>query len=131
MLTLGLGMAISVAPLTTAVMNAVDQSDAGTAPGINNAASRIAGVLAVAVFGVILTSVFQHELKRKLDCFGLEPAERARIESQTSKLAAVETENVGEKMAIKEAFVTGYHTTLWMAVGLALASSLAAAKLIP
>jgi EmrB/QacA subfamily drug resistance transporter len=130
LVVLGLGMAICVAPLTTTVMNSVDQNHAGTASGVNNAVSRIAALLAVAAFGALLADAFQSALDRNLNHLGVSPAATAHVEAQRSRLAAAETDDPLARQAIDEAFVAGYRIVLWVASGLAVASSLTAAMMI-
>lgn len=66
MIVLGLGMAITVAPLTTAVVNGVAERQIGIASGINNAVASIASLLFVAVLGTVALNTFGRSLDRHL-----------------------------------------------------------------
>jgi EmrB/QacA subfamily drug resistance transporter len=130
---LGLGMAISVAPLTTTVMNSVSESRAGIASGVNNAISRTAGLLAIAVFGLIMFHVFDACLTQRLDQVGLPTEIRHVLETERTRLAAVDIpQNASEETratirnTVNECFVRGFRRVMLVGSALALMSSLAA-----
>ncbi|MGC1921657.1 MAG: MFS transporter [Acidobacteriaceae bacterium] len=127
---LGLGMAVSVAPLTTAVMNSVPGDQVGIASGINNAVSRTAGLLAVAVFGWVLYASFNGTLDRQLNTMSISRAERNAVDEQRPKLAAATSSDPRILHAVAESFVSGYRVVLWIATGLSLASALSAFLLL-
>jgi MFS family permease len=130
-LVLGIGMAISVAPLTTTVMGAVSERYAGIAAAVNNAVSRVAGLLAIAVLGLALTAVFNTRLDRQLRLLRPPPAVREDIDRQRSRLAAAQTIDSRAQRAIEESFTAGYRLVVLIASALAVAASLSAALLIP
>jgi MFS family permease len=125
-IVLGLGMAISVAPLTTAVMESVPSEEAGVASGVNNAVSRVAGLMAVAVFGLVLTAGFNRALDRSLAQMQLSTSLRQSVDMQRSKLAGAQIGDLAVQRAFDEAFVSGYREVIWCCVGLALLSALSA-----
>jgi EmrB/QacA subfamily drug resistance transporter len=134
---LGLGMAISVAPLTTTVMNSVKASHAGIASGVNNAVSRTAGLLAIAVLGLVMFQAFSGCLDQRLSEIQVPAEIRQSLNSERFKLAAAEipaeaTEETRTvlKQAIQECFVFGFRRVMIIGAALALASSIVAFILI-
>jgi EmrB/QacA subfamily drug resistance transporter len=126
MVLLGIGMAVCVAPLTTTVMDAVDQRQAGVASGVNNAVSRMAGLLAVAVFGLVMYGVFSRTLDRRLARLQMPSAEIRKVDAQKPKLAAMESSDPRVMAEVGESFLFGYRSILWLAVVLALGSAVTA-----
>ncbi len=132
-LVLGIGMAVSVAPLTTTVMNALEKNLAGVASGINNAVSRIAALLAIALFGIVMTQTFNAELARRAQASTVPQAAWEQVLAQRHKLAAIELPAAGtqaEKAAMKTAvglsFLSGFRRVMLLSALLALASALSA-----
>ena len=134
---LGFGMAMTVAPLTTVVMNSVRQERAGTASGINNAVARVAGVMAVAVVGVLMVAAFGGRLNQQIAKMPLPEGAAQEIRMQENRLAGLQlpkglddssTRTV--KSAVAESFLFGFRRIMLLCAGLAAASAAAAAILI-
>jgi EmrB/QacA subfamily drug resistance transporter len=130
---LGIGMTITVAPLTTTVMNAVGPDMAGTASGVNNAVSRTAAVLAVAVFGLVMAWAFDTSMAAALREMQASPELASHMAAQRSRLAAAEApagldpaSAQAVKAAINQAFVAGFRWVMGISAVLALASALSA-----
>jgi EmrB/QacA subfamily drug resistance transporter len=136
-IVMSLGMTVTVAPLTTTVMNAVKQHYVGTASGINNAVSRSAGLMAIAVMGLVMLQVFSNSLTRQIAALPISASLRQLIEVQSGYLAGIKipqgvngsTQELLHQ-AIDQSFVNGFHTAVLICAGLALSSSLVAGLLI-
>jgi EmrB/QacA subfamily drug resistance transporter len=129
---LACGMAITVAPLTTTVMGAVDPHHAGAASGINNAVARVAGLMAVAVFGLVLAKSFDARVGTRLDRLALSPAVREPIDRELAKMAGADLSQIPSlpeperrqvDAIIAEGFVFAFRLVMIGAAGLTLAAA--------
>ncbi|HTL79379.1 MAG TPA: MFS transporter [Candidatus Babeliales bacterium] len=130
---LGLGMAITVAPLTTTVMSSLAQDRAGIASGVNNAVARTASLIAIAVLGVVMLHVFKTSLDHTLISANLQASAAQSLQDQSIKLAAIDIpQNLNSekreviRRAIDESFVFGFRWVTAIAGALAAASALTA-----
>ena len=136
-LVLGLGMTISVAPLTTTVMDSVSEDQSGAASGINNAVARLAGLLAIAMLGIAMQSAFDAQLNKRLTAARLPRPLQAAVQQQRSKLAAIEIPSSVEsetrqqvRHMVDESFVAAFRRVLLTCAALAVISGVAAAGTI-
>ena len=130
---LGIGMTVTVAPLTTTVMNSVGPEQAGVASGINNAVSRVAALLAIAIFGVVLAWIFDSRLHQHLQHADVSPQIAAQLAAQRDRLAGAEIPAgldaavaAALKGVVQESFVAGFRWVMLLAAALALLSAVAA-----
>jgi predicted MFS family arabinose efflux permease len=137
-IVLGFGMAVTVAPLTTVVMSSVSQDRVGTASGINNAVARVAGVLAIAVLGMVMVKAFGSRLNDALAHLQLLPDTLQQLHSDEIRLAGLQVPpgldpsmKTTIRESIGEAFVFGFRIVMLVCAGLSVASAAVAWLMIP
>jgi predicted MFS family arabinose efflux permease len=138
LIVLGFGLAVTVAPLTTVVMNSVNPDRVGAASGINNAVARVAGVLAIAVLGIVMVKAFGAQLDHSLARLSVSPTILHELQTNEIKLAGLQvptdldpaTRNAIKK-SIGEAFVFGFRIVMLICAALSLASAAVAWLMIP
>ncbi|MGH9512681.1 MAG: MFS transporter [Terriglobales bacterium] len=137
-IVLGFGMTVTVAPLTTVVMNSVNQDRVGVASGVNNAVARVAGVLAIAVLGIVMVKAFDSSLSDALSHLSLPTAVQQELHAGEIKLAGLQppsglgpTAEITIRKSIGIAFVFGFRIVMLICAGLSLASTAVAWLMIP
>lgn len=111
---LALGMSLVVAPLTTVVMNSADDDRSGAASGVNNAASRLAGLFAVAIAGSFASLVFAANLDASL------------VDSVMPRFGVLPPHGDPARALIEPAFARAYATGMWLATAWACIAALVA-----
>ena len=137
MVVQGFGMALAITPMTTAALGSVEGEHSGMASGVNNAVTRVAGLLAVAVLGAFIYGAFSLSLDARMERMDMPGDVRSAMEAAKADLGAAEAPaGVNEGMearierAIDESFVAGFRAVMLASAGLALASALIAALLV-
>lgn len=130
-MVMSFGMTLSVAPLTTTVMGSVDERHAGIASGINNAVSRTASLLTIAVLGVVMLASFSQSLDSRSSSSNFSPETKTFLIEQKEKFLSIDTAHIAQpetrlaaEMVIKNSFVDGFRLICFIAAGMALMGAL-------
>jgi len=128
---------VTVAPLTTSVINAVPVRQAGVASGINNAVASVANLLAVAILGAVALAVFNHALDQLIttqsmsaDVVQALTAARGKFVVDGGVAQLQGADRVLAESLIRQSLADGIRIVMWLAAALALASAACAALMI-
>jgi EmrB/QacA subfamily drug resistance transporter len=100
LMVFSIGLTLTVAPLTAAVLSDADEANAGIASGINNAVARVAGLIAIAAIGAVISSQFKSTLDARLAGVPLSPPARAAVtQARQQTLARIDSARVGVAVA--------------------------------
>lgn len=130
---LGFGKALCVAPLSTSVMTSVDEKNVGIASGVNNAVTRTAALLSIAVFGILVLVYFNSRLDMHIEALSLKDYVTEILRDERIKLAAAELPHdidvrMGQHLRgiINHSFLHGFNIILYISAGLCFLSALVA-----
>jgi hypothetical protein len=127
LLVFGLGLSITVAPLTATVLAAADESNAGIASGVNNAIARVAGLVAVAAVGAVVAAQFGSKLDSELGALRSRPDLAQSVESaKREPLARVEPRNAPPQLRARVADATTDASVSAFRVGMGISAALVA-----
>jgi hypothetical protein len=124
-LVFGLGLSATVAPLTATALNSVEERHVGIASGINNGVSRVAGLLAIAVLGAVISGSFGSTVDEKLPASSLSADGQDAVDTAKEKpfgsaptgdLAAAEADRIDA--ATTDGSEKAFHLGLGLAGGL-------------
>ena len=109
----GVGLSMTVAPLTATVLAGADEHNAGIASGVNNAVARVAGLVGVAAVGAVVAASFDAKLDTELEASARsDPAIAAAVEKAKSQPLAVAERPPVVQEATEDASVDAFHLAM-------------------
>lgn len=134
---MGLGVAVSFAPMNTTVMSSVDKSDAGSASGVNKAVARLSGMLSVALLGALAITLFGNELSALMQQNEVPQAiQQQLLQEKTNLATAGVPEHVTSEMKytlqniIKQSFLNSFQTVMYTSAVLVLMGAVFAGLMV-
>jgi EmrB/QacA subfamily drug resistance transporter len=135
---LGLGAALFVAPLTTTVFDSSDPALSGLASGTNNAIARTAGLVAIALLGILFTAVFARGFDARLVQAHVAPATRALADRERGRFAGgtlppdvPASDRAAVELAVRNGYIAGFRAVMLASAGVAFAAAIVAFALLP